>query len=1649
MKNKICNLFISSIIFLIAHNIIIGQGIYALVGNGLTGTASNSFYFWNGSSWVLKSNTSGSSYSKTHAMGYDGTNLIVTSGSTTYSASKKYNGTAWSTFGSSYIYNGVYNSIATNGTTMYSLRNGLYTNFYLKTSTTWSVKTSPTTTDPNTPMAIGYHGATLYALIGGSKFMSFNGTTWTDLSANAPNTGSTTLRRIAMTTHNGTLYSLVARDGGYTFWSFNGTSWTSLTAPTSTFRSDVSIMSDGTDIYALMGNGTSTEFIKWDGTTWVSLTPPTTTMGASVAISLGPLAICNGTSASGTATSPTYMVGTKNATYAFFNSSGDNVVIDLGTTTIPIGNVVTIHRNASIAGSVKIETSEDGSTYHDEGTIPLPLNNVASSFNHTLLNNTRYLKLTWVSGTFGLDAVDFVCPTPVPPCSVPVVTVSVVPPTCIGNTPQNNGIISLSGMDASARRVDFTIGNTYSGAGFNSAQIISGTNYVVTNTLPSPTATQEYTVRIFCNATTYYDKVITLVPNNCLGYFYNIDGGPFQVSNIFNCILPGDHILRVKDDKGCLSAPTTVNVPVAPGSETVTGTITNPTCADPNIGVITITAPLGANYTYSINGIEYVTSPIFTDLEAGTYTITVRNNTNGCVTPKSFTLSPSGQTTPTFTVTDPSCSVGSSTITITSPLPSTGVTYSLYNWATNLPTDPQTSNIFVVNYDETNSFDFTVIVDENGCSVQNYAHILLKPQPKTPLTPTAIPVHPTCTVNTGSITVSLNSLEQIAPSSILYSIDGTNFQESNIFNNLAPGTYQIYLKNRIDLCISASITITINPIPDVPFVPLANPTQPDCGDPTGTITISSPIGPDLLYSIDGVSYTNTDGIFTGLTAGTYTVTVKNNISGCISNFTSVIINSPPVFPIVPTATPTQLTCTIDKGSITVTSPLGSQYEYNLGSGFQAGVTFIDLEPGTYNVQVKEIGNECISTSADIIILPQPITPFKPAANITQPTCSVGTGTITVSDPLGADLRYSIDGVDYSNVTGIFGGLNPGNYNVTVRNIINGCTSTSLTVIINPQPIKPATPVIQISQPVCPRTTGVITVLSPKEPGLIYNIDGTMFFSSNMTGVFDEVIGGTYTINVNSPTGSCASDHTTATIMTPNCAGFDLALRKILHPNSKSVVAPGEPVFFLITVINQGNVTATNIQVTDYIPAGLILNDPNWTTPVGGKTSMVTPIPSLDPGMPFQILINFTAGTFNGVVTNFAEISSADGGIDIDSYPDADPNNDGSVQDNVITGVRKSVMTDDEDDHDPANVTISNSNLSCNLGVTCSSTPQSDCTPANGTASASITGAQGIITYIWNSGETTSGITGKAAGIYSVTVTDDIISGCTAICQVVITSTITLPTAMCTPIANSNCSSPNGSVSVSTNATNPTYLWSNNATTLMISNLAANTYTVTVTDGVTGCTNSTQATITNPVIPTCSITATSQPTCASLTGGAASAVGNGGQVPYSFAWSNGATGPTASGLTGGTYTVTVTDAGDCTSTCQVILNTPMNCCNINAIVPQNIECLDNSTPSKITDNRIRFSAQVTNTNASLTGYNVTINGGTTITPNTNVAYGVTQFTLGIGTAGSGTTYTITVTDSATPGCTQTFQVTDPGNCTPATPECPQVKCGTATIQVNGN
>lgn len=108
----------------------------------------------------------------------------------------------------------------------------------------------------------------------------------------------------------------------------------------------------------------------------------------------------------------------------------------------------------------------------------------------------------------------------------------------------------------------------------------------------------------------------------------------------------------------------------------------------------------------------------------------------------------------------------------------------------------------------------------------------------------------------------------------------------------------------------------------------------------------------------------------------------------------------------------------------------------------------------------------------------------------------------------------------------------------------------------------------------------------------------------------------------------------------------------------------------------------------------------------------------------------------------------------------------------------------------------------------------------------------------------------------------------------------------------------------------TYLWSTGATTQTISSLVTGVYYVTITDAI-GCTYNDvgyvpQSTLISvPVVPT--------PTTCLAADGAVIAFGSGGMPPYSFLWSNGSTSASQSGITSGSYNVTVTDANGCVGT----------------------------------------------------------------------------------------------------------------------------------------
>ena len=155
--------------------------------------------------------------------------------------------------------------------------------------------------------------------------------------------------------------------------------------------------------------------------------------------------------------------------------------------------------------------------------------------------------------------------------------------------------------------------------------------------------------------------------------------------------------------------------------------------------------------------------------------------------------------------------------------------------------------------------------------------------------------------------------------------------------------------------------------------------------------------------------------------------------------------------------------------------------------------------------------------------------------------------------------------------------------------------------------------------------------------------------------------------------------------------YDLALTKTIQ-NQKDSYTKGENITFAITVYNQGELVARNIEVTDYLPAGLELKDANWTQENGMiKTTIAGPI---NPGQSKTVtLTTRIKPDFSGTdMLNLAEISKDNSGeygtTDKDSTPDKNKNNDCFLEGkHLITGNGKAGSvancneTTDEDDHD--------------------------------------------------------------------------------------------------------------------------------------------------------------------------------------------------------------------------------------------------------------------------------------------------------------------------------------------------------------------------------
>lgn len=156
--------------------------------------------------------------------------------------------------------------------------------------------------------------------------------------------------------------------------------------------------------------------------------------------------------------------------------------------------------------------------------------------------------------------------------------------------------------------------------------------------------------------------------------------------------------------------------------------------------------------------------------------------------------------------------------------------------------------------------------------------------------------------------------------------------------------------------------------------------------------------------------------------------------------------------------------------------------------------------------------------------------------------------------------------------------------------------------------------------------------------------------------------------------------------------FDLALRIVLEDPTATEVEMGELVNFTITVFNQGDVDTNQIDLVNYLPAGLELADANWTMNSLGQATY-----SVDQMLPAgeTMTVTITTRVVGSDLNNTAEIAQAtpldsDGNVlvdvlgasisDVDSSADQ-TNGENPVDNEVDNG------DGDEDDHDVVIMTL--------------------------------------------------------------------------------------------------------------------------------------------------------------------------------------------------------------------------------------------------------------------------------------------------------------------------------------------------------------------------
>lgn len=933
----------------------------------------------------------------------------------------------------------------------------------------------------------------------------------------------------------------------------------------------------------------------------------------------------------------------------------------------------------------------------------------------------------------------------------------------------------------------------------------------VNSTAVLPTANAGTTQTLDCNTLEVtLDGTGSEVGMNITYLWTTTDGNIVSGGSGLNPVVDGDgtyQILVTNADNGCTSISTVEVILDNQSPIAVASAPTQLTCTSTLVSLDGNGSSSGGNFIYewttTDGNIVSGENSLFPEVNiAGTYQIMVTNTLNGCTEIASVEVVLDGElpSADAGIADDLTCVNNEITLNGTA---STGSNFT-YQWTTsdgNIVSGENGLNPIV---NAAGTYELLVSDLDNGCTETSV--VLVNEDLESPDIEAEDPSTLTCIVSS----IDLNATNNVAGSNFTY-LWTTN--DGNIVsggNGLTPtvnasGNYVLEVTNTINGCTSV-ISVDVPIDNQEPTADAGTSLEVTCAETEVTLDGSgSDIGANFTYewtTTDGSIISGGDSLspIVGAT-GTYQLEVTNTITGCTS-ISNVFVDEDIEDPTAVAGLPQTLSCAATSAQLNgAGSSFGGNFTYlwttsdgNIVSGENTLTPEINA-PGEYQIQVTNINNGCVATEV-VIVFQDSNAPIAEAGLNDLLNCNI---TSLVLDGSGSSqgLEFTYEWTT-SNGNIISGGntLNPeinapGDYQLVVSNVANGCsTISSLVIDIDDTPPTAEAGLSQFLS--CTNSTLTLDGTG-SSVGIDYTYEWVTSNGNIVSGensLAPEVNAtGTYELIVTSLNNGCTiSDEVeinqdSSLPVADAGLGFEITCQVFDGSLDGSASTINSDITFEWTTAD-GNIVSGENSLTPFVDAPgvyqlTLTNITNGCTAISSATVVENnDSPSVEAGATMELNCNnenlSIIGSTSDVSTNFIyEWTTADGNI-ISGNTELTIDVDGAgTYQLMITNIATGCVSTDE-------VIITSNFLdpTADAGVT----DELNCTQILATLDGGGSSLGGNYIYQWTtidgnivSGDNTLNPEIDLPGDYQILVTD-LVNGCTAIESVFISQNITPPDA---------------------------------------------------------------------------------------------------------------------------------------------------------------------------------------------------------------------------------------------------------------------------------